>query len=724
LWAGWRFARQLTQFREDEFTTCLAATDEMGPENQLRWPIMLAASIFRRLRTAAARFGGANQGNVAVIFAIAILPVMGFAGAAIDYSRANAARSSMQAALDSTALMMSKDLSSGTFTLSGTPAQQSTQLNAKALAYFTGLYTNSDAKAGSAPAVPVINAIYTPTTSTGSTILITGAGTIQTDFMKVLNIIVPGQDFSTMKFSANSTTTWGNVKMRVALALDNTGSMADNNKISALRNAVAASGGLIDQLSALAQNPGDVYISVIPFAKVVNVGTANSSATWIDWTDWLNPPTTQPANAVGSPSKQANLPGNWHGIGPGMSCPFTNSNDGFTCTSSPANGDSNVSTIPSSGTYKGYICPSVDYNSHTLYNGCWDSELVSDASPQAFCTGPSNKCFCPSGSSSSCNCTHSGSVYTCTGPRYIHNWTQPAPSDTTHNTSQPHIANLQVGFNYNDTSGHVPTTANPNPNPYWVSGATTCANPTSSLNCMTPAYNNWKQASTNPISNWTGCITDRFQNYDETSDAPNPLVPATLFPANEYYENNIAYCNSSSNPTLEPIIPMTYTWASLKTAVNAMQPTGGTNQSVGLAWAWQSLLTTGPSPILAPAEDPNTTYNRVIIILSDGLNTEDRWPNYGNGSTQNTNSSGAGDIDVRQAQQCANIKAAMDSNGKPKFTVYTIQVNTSSPADPVSTVLQNCATDPTKFFMLTSSTQIATTFTTIGTALSQLRVSN
>jgi hypothetical protein len=165
---------------------------------------------------------------------------------------------------------------------------------------------------------------------------------------------------------------------------------------------------------------------------------------------------------------------------------------------------------------------------------------------------------------------------------------------------------------------------------------------------------------------------------------------------------------------------MTYSWSTLKTAVNAMQPTGGTDQSVGLAWAWQSLLQTGPIP--APAEAANTTYNRVIILLSDGLNTEDRWPDYGDGSTQNTNSSGIGYIDARQAAQCQNIKAATDSTGKPMYTIYTIQVNTNSPADPVSTVLKNCASDSSKFFMLTSSTQIATTFTTIGTALSQLRV--
>ncbi len=81
--------------------------------------------------------------------------------------------------------------------------------------------------------------------------------------------------FPTMGFSASSTTAWGNVKMRVALALDNTGSMAQDNKLPALQNAVAGSGGLIDQLSNLAKSPGDVYISVIPFAKVVNVGSTN-----------------------------------------------------------------------------------------------------------------------------------------------------------------------------------------------------------------------------------------------------------------------------------------------------------------------------------------------------------------------------------------------------------------------------------------------------------------
>jgi len=599
---------------------------------------MLAASIIRRVREAAARFGAANQGNIAVIFAIALLPVLGFVGAAIDYSRANSARSSMQAALDSTALMLSKDLSSGIITAS--------QVNAQAAIYFKGLYTNTDAQG------VTISANYAANTSSGSNIQVTGSGSITTDFMKIAG-------FPTMGFNTSSTTAWGNVKMRVALALDNTGSMRDDGKITALRTAVAGSGGLIDQLSGLAQNPGDVYISIIPFAKVVNVGSSNSGATWIDWTDWANPPTLQPNNG----SYAATLPNSvftvaqWNTyfsfVGPGSPCPFTSANGfptingspTFGCTNNPTNGSSTVSTIPNSGTYKGYICPGLDNASHSFYNGCWTS--VQSATKSTYCTGSS--CSTTSGNyNATASCTGSRSSTVCSEYTYTHTW---------------------------------------------VANAT---------------------------STWTGCITDRTQSYDETGDAPTLNITATLFPANQYYENSTAYCSSSSNPTLEPIIPMTYNWSSLKTAVNAMQPTGGTDQSVGLAWAWQSLLQVGPIP--APAETSNTTYNRVIIILSDGLNTEDRWPDYGNGSTQNTNSSGVGYIDARQAQQCTNIKAATDSNGKPMFTIYTIQVDTSTPADPVSTVLQNCASDPTKFFKLTNSNQIATTFTKIGTALSQLRV--
>ena len=141
----------------------------------------------------ASRFAKSRDGNIAVIFAIAILPVLGFVGAAIDYSRASKVRTSMQAALDSTALMLSKDLTKGLIAPS--------EIDTKAQAYFTGLFSGKAANPVS------ISATYTPgTSSTDAKIQINGAGSITTDFMRMVG-------FPSMNFSGTSTATWGTSKL-------------------------------------------------------------------------------------------------------------------------------------------------------------------------------------------------------------------------------------------------------------------------------------------------------------------------------------------------------------------------------------------------------------------------------------------------------------------------------------------------------------------------------
>ena len=221
---------------------------------------MPSASVLRKIRASIGRFAKANGGNIAVIFALSAIPLITFVGAAMDYTRANAARSSMQAALDSTALMLSKDLSSGTIT--------SSQISTKATSYFNALYHNNDASN-----VTVTPTYTSPSGSTPASIKLDGTGRITTDFMKVAG-------FPNMDFNTSSTTTWGNVRMRVALVLDVTGSMADDGKMTALKPAAKS---LIDQLSALAMTSGDIYISIVPFSKDVNMGTSYKNATWIDW---------------------------------------------------------------------------------------------------------------------------------------------------------------------------------------------------------------------------------------------------------------------------------------------------------------------------------------------------------------------------------------------------------------------------------------------------------
>ena len=55
------------------------------------------------------RFIEDRAGGAAPIFALGIIPIIGLVGAAVDYSRGNAARTAMLASLDATALMLSRD---------------------------------------------------------------------------------------------------------------------------------------------------------------------------------------------------------------------------------------------------------------------------------------------------------------------------------------------------------------------------------------------------------------------------------------------------------------------------------------------------------------------------------------------------------------------------------------------------------------------------------------
>ena len=196
---------------------------------------------------------------------------------------------------------------------------------------------------------------------------------------------------------------------------------------------------------------------------------------------------------------------------------------------------------------------------------------------------------------------------------------------------------------------------------------------------------------------WSGCIMDRGDssapnvgNYDTNVSTPVAGTAATLFPADP------------QNSCPQMVMPLSNDWSGMTNAVTYMSPNGTTNQAIGLAHGWQSLVGGGPYPA-PPAYDPNYKYRNVIILVSDGLNTADRWYNYDT------------PIDNRQALTCTNIKAA-------GIFLYTIQVNTGG--DSTSSILQSCASDASSFFMLTTSTAIIDIFQQIGAALTQLRISN
>ena len=445
------------------------------------------------------RFLKDRRASVAPMFALAVLPVIGLTGAAVDYSRASSVRTAMQSALDATALAMAKLA----------PSLTSAQLQEKATAYFQATFNRPEAK----------NLTVTPTYSTsgGSQLIMKANAKMDTAFMKVMG-------YSSLDIGSTSTIKWGNERLRVALALDNTGSMASAGKMTALKTATKA---LLTQLKDSATTNGDVYVSIIPFARTVNVGTASINASWIDWDSW------EAVNCGGGGSWSW---GGWSGWG-------------------------------------GW--------------GGW-------------------------GSGGSSSCSH---------------------------------------------------------------------------------------------SSWSGCIADRGgssgptgQNYDQNITAPASDA-ASKFPA---WEDD-PYCPVAMKG-------LSYDWTAMNSLVDSMDPAGGTNQPIGLVWAWQSLV--GGGPLTAPAKDSNYTYREVIILMSDGLNTVDRW--YGTGTSVST------DVDKRMydasnggSGTCKNIKDA-------GITLYTIHVNTDG--DPTSQILKNCASDVNKFYTVTSSSGIGTVFNQIGTNLAKLRI--
>ena len=231
---------------------------------------MTPAFVFESLRRRVRTFRHAKAGNVMLTFALTLLPLVGFVGAAVDYSRGNSAKAAMQQAIDATGLILSKDAS----------AMLQTALNDKAQAVFTTLINRPE----------IMNIVVTPvlTNPTEGTFLldVSATGMVDTTFTKIL-----GKEH--LDLSVNTQIRWGMKKLELALGLDNTGSMGSSSKMTELKKALlnikgqngATADGLLQTLKNAAKQAGDVRISVIPFDTTVKIGTSYKNDTWIDWTE-------------------------------------------------------------------------------------------------------------------------------------------------------------------------------------------------------------------------------------------------------------------------------------------------------------------------------------------------------------------------------------------------------------------------------------------------------
>lgn len=200
-------------------------------------------------------------------------------------------------------------------------------------------------------------------------------------------------------------------------------------------------------------------------------------------------------------------------------------------------------------------------------------------------------------------------------------------------------------------------------------------------------------------SNWNGCLSDRDQtyfDYDTKSDPPTGII-------NTRYVASFCHYYTTGTPVpgnqIVAMKPLTSDLESIRTTVNAMVPTGGTNVTMGLVMGMATLRNDSPFGTDS-ARDPLT--RKFLVVLTDGANTQNRF--VGDGS--NSNSS----IDSRLTLACNQAKAA-------STRVFTIGVQ-----DGQSQLLRDCASNSSSYYGVDNAAQLNNVFQQILTEVTGIRV--
>jgi Flp pilus assembly protein TadG len=218
---------------------------------------MMKTTIFQGLR---ARLKGDDRGNVAMMVAVAVVPLTLAAMGALDLTRSMTDKTALQDALDAAALAAGR--------VSGNDPAALQQMGQRILQQNLG--ATQDFKVTSA----------TFTFGANGTVVASAQATFQPSIAGLFGA-------GPANFTASTEVTRTGSILEIALVLDNTGSMGQSlnggdTKISYLRTAAS---NFVDSMSKAAgqsTTPNTVQISLVPFANLVRVDPSYQSAAWID----------------------------------------------------------------------------------------------------------------------------------------------------------------------------------------------------------------------------------------------------------------------------------------------------------------------------------------------------------------------------------------------------------------------------------------------------------
>jgi len=200
------------------------------------------------------RFDADQRGNVAVLFAFSMVPLIGLLGGAVDVTRHQRYKVELANALDAAAIAL---------------VRRGAKNDAEADDFVTG-YVAAMMPGGGEDKMLRMGRFDATAIPGGYRVV--ADGVMDTAFLPVVGIEEMPLHIETEVMATSG-------RYEIALALDNTGSMAEHNKIGALR---LASNHLIDTLYEEAGSEDRVKLALVPFTTAVNIRGEAFNPDWLD----------------------------------------------------------------------------------------------------------------------------------------------------------------------------------------------------------------------------------------------------------------------------------------------------------------------------------------------------------------------------------------------------------------------------------------------------------
>ena len=720
------------------------------------------------------RFAARREGNTAIIFGLAAIPLVVAAGMAVDVTRAYTVKMRLSSALDAASLAVG---SQGT-------GLTNAQMQDRLQSFFFANYPSS-ALGRNVQVNPVPGAGQQASDVNLSQPVVTyqAQATVDMTFMQLIGI-------PSITVTANGQTHRG-FGLEVAIALDNTGSMlcgphsgapnysdtscaqstvssdtncqqssgtspANQTRICVLQTAAT---NFVNTLHSAMTASDQLYVSVVPYVTTVNVGTDFCSGATTcsnivtdscsgDFTDYkgnliydagANPVASSPAtttvtltgaSVTSSSTTVTGLSPNTNNLWIGMSVSGTGIASNTTLSSITSTTAIKLSrNATSTGTNRTLTFTWTGFAANTTANSAVVTMTTNGPNTTGLAAGmvvtgtgiPSNTAIKSVDSATQITLCNKATVTSAANAPAALSFFTPVTYDTTHSATTANWMGCVV----------EPTSSDENKGVAGVINSST-SDPDYTEPTSWPAwYAYWWVRGGGGINNWTpagitsqdhttekiGKVTSDFDQFPGPNEGcPQPILPLA---------------DMSTTANLNKVLLELGNIAGGSADSTSIWPrdAGGTQVHIGAIWAWRVLSPNGPfTPTatghpLSYTDASSRAWKKVMVLMTDGL---EEWPSSsqltglgylsdGKIGTTTSTTTATTNLDARLQSVCANMAAK-------GILIYTIGLGKDGNEGANNATLQSCPANG-GFFVAADPTTLNAAFAQIASSLLTLRLS-